>query len=59
MMTSRLRRAFVATAAFAASLYAPCASAQQTLEDLTLESMARIVARHPAKNLGVSGGAGH
>jgi len=31
MMTSRLRRAFVATAAFAASLYAPCASAQQTL----------------------------
>ncbi|MBL8589501.1 MAG: hypothetical protein JNK46_13290 [Methylobacteriaceae bacterium] len=32
------------------------ASAQQTLEDLTLESMARIVARHPAKNLGVSGG---
>jgi carbamoyltransferase len=32
------------------------ASVQKTLEDLTLESLRRIVARHPAKNLGLSGG---
>ncbi len=32
------------------------ASAQQTLEDLTLASLERIVARRPSKHLGVSGG---
>lgn len=32
------------------------ASVQQVLEDLTLESLRRIVERHPARNLGVSGG---
>ncbi|MGH6816999.1 MAG: carbamoyltransferase C-terminal domain-containing protein, partial [Hyphomicrobiaceae bacterium] len=32
------------------------ASVQQVLEDVTLESLGSILARHPARNLGVSGG---
>lgn len=32
------------------------ASVQQTLEDITLASLERILARHPARNLGLSGG---
>lgn len=32
------------------------ASVQQVLEDLTIDSLQRIVARHPSKKLGVSGG---
>ena len=32
------------------------ASVQKVLEDVTIESLAKIVAKHPARNLGLSGG---
>lgn len=32
------------------------ASVQKVLEDVTIEALSRIVAKHPAKNLGLSGG---